>query len=66
MAYKGVQKGEANLAIRLLTRCCGNLTPIQEEKVRSRPISELESLGEALLNFQGMSDLESWFQNNNH
>ncbi|MFM6248405.1 MAG: DUF4351 domain-containing protein [Dolichospermum sp.] len=27
-------------------------------------MAELESLGEALLDFQNMSDLESWFKNN--
>ncbi|WP_338122936.1 DUF4351 domain-containing protein [Aphanizomenon flos-aquae] len=27
-------------------------------------MSELESLGEALLDFQNMSDLENWLQDN--
>ncbi|MBD2675972.1 DUF4351 domain-containing protein, partial [Aphanizomenon flos-aquae FACHB-1416] len=31
---------------------------------RSLSISELESLGEALLDFQNMSDLENWLQDN--
>ncbi|MBE9250771.1 DUF4351 domain-containing protein, partial [Dolichospermum sp. LEGE 00240] len=61
---KGLQQGEANLTIRQLKRRCGNLTPIQEEKVRSLTIPELESLGEALLDFQNMSDLENWLQDN--
>jgi hypothetical protein len=42
----------------------GNLTAIQEQKVRSLSISQLESLGEALLDFQNMSDLENWLQDN--
>ncbi|MDB9547603.1 DUF2887 domain-containing protein, partial [Dolichospermum circinale CS-1031] len=33
---QGVQQGEANLTIRLLKRRCGNLTAIQEQKVRLR------------------------------
>jgi predicted transposase YdaD len=61
---RGEKSGEANLVIRLLNRRCGKLTPIQEEKVRSLSISQLESLGEALLDFQNMSDLENWFQDN--
>jgi predicted transposase/invertase (TIGR01784 family) len=61
---QGLQQGEANLAIRLLKRRCGNLTTIQEQKVRSLSISQLESLGEALLDFQDMSDLENWLQDN--
>jgi len=61
---QGLQQGEANLTIRQLKRRCGNLTAIQEQKVRSLSISQLESLGEALLDFQNMSDLENWFQDN--
>lgn len=61
---KGLQQGEANLTIRLLKRRCGNLTAIQEQKVRSLSISQLESLGEGLLDFQNMSDLENWLQDN--
>ena len=61
---QGLQQGEANLTIRLLKRRCGNLTAIQEQKVRSLSISQLESLGEALLDFQNMSDLENWLQDN--
>jgi predicted transposase YdaD len=58
---QGEKKGEANLVIRQLNRRCGKLTPIQEEKVRSLSIPQLESLGEALLDFTGISDLENWF-----
>ena len=58
---KGLQEGEANLVIRQLNRRCGKLTPIQEKKVRSLSIPQLESLGEALLDFTGISDLENWF-----
>jgi predicted transposase/invertase (TIGR01784 family) len=61
---KGLQQGEANLTIRLLKRRCGNLTAIQEQKVRLLSISQLESLGEALLDFQNMSDWENWLQDN--
>ncbi|MBD2633405.1 DUF2887 domain-containing protein [Aphanizomenon sp. FACHB-1399] len=61
---QGLQQGEANLTIRQLKRRCGNLTAIQEQKVRSLTIPELESLGEALLDFQNMSDLENWLQDN--
>ncbi|WP_096670135.1 DUF4351 domain-containing protein [Dolichospermum compactum] len=35
-----------------------------QQKVRSLSISQLESLGEALLDFQNMSDLENWLQDN--
>ena len=52
------------MVIRLLTCRCGNLTPNQVRKVRSLSLSQLESLGEALLDFNNLSDLENWFVNN--
>ena len=61
---QGMQQGETNMVIRQLTRRFGNLTPNQVEKVRSLSLSQLESLGEALLDFNNLSDLENWFINN--
>jgi predicted transposase/invertase (TIGR01784 family) len=61
---EGEQQGETNMVIRLLTRRCGNLTPNQLKKVRSLSLPELESLGEGLLDFNNLSDLENWFMNN--
>ena len=58
----GLQIGEAKMVIRQLTRRCGSLTPTQMQKVRSLSLTELESLGEALLDFQNVSDLENWFR----
>ncbi|MGI0480788.1 DUF4351 domain-containing protein, partial [Geminocystis sp. CENA526] len=63
---RALQEGEAELLIRLLTRRCGALSDELMAKVRSSSIPELESLGEALLDFQGMDDLENWFQNKTH
>ncbi len=61
---QGMQQGETNMVIRQLTRRCGNPTPNQVKKVRSLSLSQLESLGEALLDFNNLSDLENWFINN--
>ncbi|MFN9558813.1 MAG: DUF2887 domain-containing protein [Dolichospermum sp.] len=58
---KGLQEGEANLVMRLLNRRCGNISEDLENQVRSLSIRQLESLGEALLDFKGISDLENWF-----
>jgi predicted transposase YdaD len=57
-----LQIGEAKMVIRQLTRRCGNLTSSQMQKVRSLSLPELESLGEALLDFQNLADLENWFK----
>ncbi len=59
---KGMEEGEANLLIRQLTRRFGNLTDNQKQKVRSLSIPKLESLGEALFDFQNISELEKWFE----
>lgn len=61
---EGEQAGEANLVIRLLNRRCGNLTASQLQKVRSLSLFQLESLGEALLDFHNISDLENWLSDN--
>jgi predicted transposase YdaD len=55
-----LQKGEANLVLRQLQRRCGVLSIDKQDLVRSLPIAQLESLGEALLDFTGMADLEAW------
>ena len=46
--------------LRLLNRRCGKLSIAQQEKVRSLPITDIENLAEALLDFKGMADLEIW------
>ncbi|MGI0480787.1 DUF2887 domain-containing protein [Geminocystis sp. CENA526] len=61
---EGRQEGEAELLIRLLNRRCGALSDELQSKIRTLSISELESLGEALLDFQGMDDLDNWFTEN--
>jgi predicted transposase YdaD len=60
----GEKTGEFNLVIRLLNRRCGNLTASQVEKIKTLSISQLELLGEALLDFQHLADLEHWLEQN--
>jgi predicted transposase YdaD len=57
---EGRQEGEAQLIIRLLKRRCGVLSPNQEAQIRSLDLNQLESLGEALLDFTTIADLEAW------
>ncbi|MDB9370365.1 DUF4351 domain-containing protein, partial [Nodularia spumigena CS-586/05] len=57
---EGKQEGEAQLIIRLLNRRCGVLSPNQEAQIRSLDLNQLESLGEALLDFTTIADLEAW------
>ncbi len=58
-----LQIGEVNMVIRQLNRRCGTLSDALQNTVRSLSIPQLESLGEALLDFQDITDLENWLIN---
>ena len=60
MSAEGRQEGEAALALRLLARRCGPLSEATAARVQSLPLEQLESLAEALLDFQGPNDLAAW------
>ena len=57
---EGRQEGELELALRLLRRRCGELTPQQVARIRALPLERLEALAEALLDFQNPQDLDAW------
>ena len=57
---EGRQEGEIEIVLRQLSRRCGQLSIAQQKKVRSLQINDIENLGEALLDFKGMADLETW------
>ena len=61
---EGRQEGEVNVIVRLLSRRFGALSPAQVSQVRSLSIPQLESLGEALLDFQSLGEFEAWLQAN--
>jgi predicted transposase YdaD len=56
---RGVQR-EKSLILRQLTRRVGELSQEVRSRIESLPLEQLENLGEALLDFQGMADLEAW------
>ena len=57
---EGHQEGEMTLILRLLQRRCGDLAPAMRERIARLSLPQLESLGEALLEFRGRADLEQW------
>ena len=57
---EGRQEEAVALVLRQLTRRCGVLSPAQKEKIGGLAIEQLEALGEALLDFTGLSDLDAW------
>ncbi|PSB01328.1 Rpn family recombination-promoting nuclease/putative transposase [Merismopedia glauca] len=56
---EGLQQERA-LVLRLLTRKVGSLSPELRSRVDGLSIERLEALGEALLDFGGIGDLEKW------
>jgi Domain of unknown function (DUF4351) len=57
---RGKQQEAASLIIRQLTRRVGLINQQLEENIRTLATSQLEDLGEALLDFTTVSDLENW------
>jgi hypothetical protein len=61
---RGEQRGEVKeaqaLILRLLKRRVGFISMDLETQIRTLPLAQLEELGEALLDFCSLTDLESW------
>jgi predicted transposase/invertase (TIGR01784 family) len=59
----GEARGEAKaqaLILRQLNRRVGTISSQLQERINSLPLDRLEELGEALLDFASMADLEAW------
>jgi hypothetical protein len=61
---EGLQEGRqaeaAAISLRLLGHRLGALTPSQQSRIQALPLSALEALLDALLDFQGPEDLNTW------
>lgn len=60
----GIEQGKFDMIMRLLTHRFGRIPREQQDKIGELSGWQLENLGEALLEFQSMSDLVSWLNNN--
>jgi predicted transposase/invertase (TIGR01784 family) len=60
---EGGQREAAKLVLRQLRRRFGNLLAEQDAAISALPTSQLESLGEALLDFRSAGDLTTWLVN---
>jgi hypothetical protein len=49
----------------LLTRRVGELPQETRQRIQDLPLEELENLGEALLDFTSIADLQAWFGQGN-
>jgi predicted transposase/invertase (TIGR01784 family) len=64
---KGLEQGlqqERALVVRLLNKKLVNLTPKIQSRINELSIDRVESLGEALLDFTTVADLEAWLSHN--
>ncbi len=61
---EGERSGEVRLVLRLLARRVGTVPTSLEAQVQALELPQLESLGEALLDFSQLSDLTDWLQSN--
>jgi hypothetical protein len=60
---RGIERGaqrERSFVLRLLNRRVGTLPAAIQTQVEALPLDRLEMLGEALLDFIGLADLENW------
>jgi hypothetical protein len=61
----GFERGighERSLILRQLTRRIGTIAPNIESQIATLSVSQLESLGEALLDFSAAADLDEWLR----
>jgi predicted transposase YdaD len=63
---QGRKQGELALLNRQLNRRFGSLSPQLQERIENLSIAQLEELGEALLDFTTIEDLEAWFEGEQH
>jgi Domain of unknown function (DUF4351) len=61
---QGRQQEAVSLIMRLLSRRVGALTPQLQERIQGLSVAQLEDLGEALLDFTSVADLEAWLGDN--
>ena len=59
---EGLQKEVFLLVNRLLKYKLGDLSPSLVTRIENLPLETLENLGEALLDFNSMSDLINWLE----
>jgi len=62
---QGLQQGEASLVLRLLTKRFGELEFSTRSQIQNLSVTQLELLGESLLDFASSDDLTLWLNNLN-
>jgi hypothetical protein len=60
----GEARGEARMVMRLLNSRFGAIDDRFADRIRQLNVAQLENLGEALLDFTSLADLEAWLSHN--
>jgi len=59
---QGLERGERLILTKLLTRRFGELPNTVQQQLQQLAIADLDALGEALLDFSSLDDVETWLQ----
>ena len=59
---QGKQSEALSLVTRQLTRRIGTVTPELQQRIKQLQLTQLEDLGEDLLDFSEIADLEAWLR----
>ncbi|MEH1858334.1 MAG: Rpn family recombination-promoting nuclease/putative transposase [Nostoc sp.] len=59
---EGKVEGERTIILRLLNRRVGNIPDTLLSQIQGLSVEQLEALGDALLDFSSLADLEGWLQ----
>jgi predicted transposase YdaD len=59
---EGERAGEARLVLRLLSKRFGKIDDRRVQVINSLTVEQLEDLGEALLDFSELADLDNWLE----
>ncbi|BDI15911.1 hypothetical protein ANSO36C_17130 [Nostoc cf. commune SO-36] len=59
---EGREEGERTIILRLLNRRVGNIPDALLSQIQGLSVEQLEALGDALLDFSTLADLEGWLQ----
>ena len=60
---EGIELGEIKLILRQLRRSLGDIPPEISSKIQQLSVEQLDLLGEELLDFQTIEELETWLSN---
>jgi len=59
---RGLEQGERLIITKQLTRRFGELPNTVQQQLQQLAIADLDALGEALLDFSSLDDVETWLQ----